>query len=122
MVAAIIVSGLVALGAVIVAALVVLKVVAYLQGSTSDIHEAELSMRIHLQAQVDDLHAKVLTTEWENYANTVTQRSAFDRAVAAEEVRHPRAFRNPDEVDRELANMGVGAVEDDGYEGGPIVG
>lgn len=114
--------GLVALVAVVCLALVVIQAMVYVRQATNRIHNSEVELRTHLQAQVDDLHGKLLNHTWEAYANTVGQRSAFDRAVSAEEVRRTPSFRDPDEVDRELANMGVGAFDDDGYEGGPIVG
>lgn len=69
------------------------------------VRESELSMRTHLQAQVDDLHAKVLTTNWQEYGSTVGQRSAFDRTVAAEAERAPNPFGDGPSFDEALERM-----------------
>lgn len=91
------------------------------RGMLIQVRESELSMRTHLQAEVDDLHAKLLAHNWGEYGNTVGQRSAFDRAVAAETERQPNPFGD----ERALSEALEDALSSDygtEYEEGSIVG
>lgn len=88
------------------------------RSSYDRVHEAELSMRTHLQAQVDDLHAKVLSTNWSEYANTVSHRSAFDRAIDAEAQRIQTKDLTAEDMRRQYEESDVF----DPMEGVPTIG
>lgn len=110
------------IAAIAIGALVVVAVNSLNQAYKAQdlIREAESDLRIHLQAQVDDLHAKILSHNWAEYGNTVGQRSAFDRSVAAEVERHPHPFGEStslgDALERHFEEAQYEDVE------GPVVG
>lgn len=113
-----VISGL----AIVALSLVTINALNSMQGLRREITVSEASMRTHLQAQVDDLHAKVLAHNWTEYGNTVGQRSAFDRAIAAEAERQPTTFGTERDIDRALEDLGYGEGGEDMMEEGSIVG
>lgn len=105
--------------AIAASALMVTNALNQIRTSNSIIRESELSIRTHLQAQVDDLHAKLLAHDWAEYSNTVNQRSAFDRAVASEGERIQQAFSQGESFEEALERVSSGTFDE---MEGPTVG